>query len=91
MTITKMIEEVEGEEKKKEVRDLREIEASGAIIKTWGTGTGKSTMTLHVRKSFYKKLGWDIGDVVYMEADFDKKTLTIKKVDMSKFAINKKK
>jgi hypothetical protein len=61
-----------------------EKEQEGSIIRTWGTGTGKRTMSLHIRKSYYTNLGWDIGDFLYMEPNFDKGEIVIKKVDTDK-------
>lgn len=61
-------------------KDIKNREQEGAIIRTWGTGTGKRTMSLHIRKSYYTNLGWDIGDFLFMEPDFDKGSITIKKV-----------
>jgi hypothetical protein len=62
----------------------QEKEQEGSIIRTWGTGTGKRTMSLHIRKSYYTNLGWDIGDFLYMEPNFDKGEIVIKKVDTDK-------
>jgi len=74
-------EAVEAEEDKTTKRHSIE---EGCIIRTWGTGTGKTTMSLHVRKAYYKSLGWEIGDFVYMMPDVENKRLIIKKVDISK-------
>lgn len=62
----------------------QEQEQEGTIIRTWGTGTGKTTMSFHVRKSYYKRLGWEIGDFVFMVPDFKNGTILIKKVDVTK-------
>jgi len=61
-----------------------EEEEEGEVIRTWGSGTGKTTMVLHVRKQDYMKLGWKIGDLVYMIPDYDKGILTVKRVDRNK-------
>ena len=56
----------------------------GSIIRTWGTGTGKKTMSLHIRKSYYQSLGWDIGDFLFMLPNFEKGEITIRRVDTDK-------
>jgi hypothetical protein len=61
-----------------------ERDNEGSIIRTWGTGTGKKTMSLHIRKSYYTNLGWDIGDFLFMQPNFEKGEIVIKKVDTEK-------
>ncbi len=72
-----MAKKLELLEQERQLKQDRE----GSIIRTWGTGTGKKTMSLHIRKSYYTNLGWDIGDFLFMQPDFEKGEIRIKRVD----------
>ena len=50
--------------------------------KAWGTGTGASTMSIHIKKPYYLGLGWKINDTLVVKPDFKNKTITLKKLDL---------
>lgn len=48
------------------------------IISLYGTGTGATTMVVHVKKRIYEKLNWRMGSLVSVIPDYEKGILTIK-------------
>ena len=70
------------EKKSSVVAVVDEYVLPATTSKAWGTGTGASTMSIHIKKPYYLGLGWKINDTLVVKPDFKNKTITLKKLDL---------
>lgn len=54
------------------------------IIPTWGTGTDKKTMALHIKRAVYSELGWKGGDFLILTPDYENNRIILEKLDIQK-------
>lgn len=54
------------------------------IVPTWGTGSDKKTMALHIKRAVYSTLGWKNGDFLILTPDYKHGKITLEKLNFKK-------